>query len=166
MANILEKVAGVWNRLIVDLGGGQYAPAVVDMKVLSGEEQQNARLRAEMKPVDEDVILETLHNAATTTGVGTAINVRGYKSVTLHCYGTINATTTMTVQGTIDNWANSFTIACYAVDQTTSTNRGTTFSAPFAVHVPMEGAIQQIRVNISAIGASSSITIKSSKSPR
>jgi hypothetical protein len=74
--------------------------------LLSGEDTTNGRLLTGPKPADADSILETLQNAATATGNGTAINMKGYTAASIHLQGTWVGT--VQFEGTIDdtNWFN------------------------------------------------------------
>lgn len=111
-------------------------------------------------PADGESILETLQSAAGATGNGTAINVKGYRSVVLEVSGTFVAT--VTFEGTIDD-SSWFAIGLKTAADATAV---TTATAAGAFKLPADlTALSQIRARVSAF-TSGTVTVKSRKHPR
>lgn len=114
-------------------------------------------------PLVEDAassVLETLQNAAAATGNGTAIDVKGQRSLVLDVTGTFVAT--VTFEGTIDdsNWvAIGLKTAADAAAVTSATAVGM-FKLPQDLD-----ALSQVRARVSA-WTSGAVTVKSRKHPR
>jgi hypothetical protein len=101
--------------------------------------------------------LETLQDAAVATGVGTAINMKGYNGLTVRVAGITTAT--VTFEGTIDdtNWfVVGLKTAADGVAATTATANG-------VFKLPADGPVlSQFRANITA-WTSGTITVTSRK---
>lgn len=127
--------------------------------LISGEDTTNNRLLTDHKPASTDSVLETLQTAATATGAGTAVNVKGYRGVTVQVAGTFVGT--VTFEGTLDD------SAWFAVGLRTVTDATTpsTATAPGAWTLPRDITLSQLRARVSAY-TSGSITVTSRKHPR
>ena len=169
--------SSTFKRRWVDLGNNVYAAGVALLSMISGEDPFNHRLKVENQPADEDSVLEILQNAAVTTGVGTAINVKGFKSVSFRVSaGTGAQTWAGGFQATIDdtNWLNICVVNAATnaeVDAANTHAAPPQFNPAAAVvddlyYLPsVDPAWSQIRFNISA-RTNGTINVTSRKTPR
>lgn len=141
-------IPGGVNGLLVSLG-----------TLLSGEDTTNNRLLTDVKPATTDSVQELLQNAAAATGVGVAINLKGYRSATLDITGTFVAT--ITFEGTIDD-TNWFVLALTPSTRAAAASTATTVGAWL---LPQDVALSQLRARVSAF-TSGTITVRSRKHPR
>lgn len=154
----------------VSLGSGTVATQVALATILAGENQVLQRFDVDMKPGDTDSILETLQNAVTATGVGTAINTKGFKGLTFRVVGT-SGTWTGGLQGTIDdtNWyylqLTSLADGTQLAGSSTQFNPSTATVDQVYVLATPNPALSQVRFNI-ATRSSGTITVTSRKAPR
>jgi len=155
MADYDEEIGGssVRKRRWYEIVSGIFAQAVSMATLLYGEDATNNRLKVEAQPADADSVLETLQNGATGAGTGTAINVKGYKSVTFRVNGT-SGTWNGGFQATMDD-TNWYYIQVTPLDTGTAVNGSATQFNPSATTVDnvytianLPVAISQIRFNI------------------
>ena len=111
-------------------------------------------------PVADSGATETLQNAVAATGVGTAIDVKGMRRLTLHITGTFVGT--ISFEGTVDdsNW--------FPVGLKTAADGAAVVSATAvgAFKMPIDGpTLSQLRANVTAY-TSGNITVKSRKDVR
>jgi hypothetical protein len=172
VANQLVKQGGDpgFQKLWPELQSTQYAEATADQTVRAGEDQPNDRQLVSEKAVDQDSILETLQNAVTAAGVGTAINTKNFKSLTFRVNGT-SGTWNGGFQATIDD-TNWYYIAVRSVaDDTMLAGSTTQFNPSSAavdqLYVPVSAnpAWSQVRFNLVA-RTSGTVSVTSRKAPR
>ena len=171
MADIKTTISGLFSKLWVDLGGTTgYAEAVSLETQIAGEEIANDRLRTEVKPVDSDSVQELLQDSVTAAGTGTAINVKGYKSVTFRVNAT-SGTWNGGFQAMMDD-TNWYYIQVTPVDTGTAINGSATQFNPAAATVDnlytlasLPVGLSQIRFNLAA-RTSGTLIVASRKQPR
>lgn len=172
MADLTVPVGGNANFLLKysDLGSSAYAPAVSLASLLAGEDQVNNRLKVEMQPADTDSVLETLQNAVTSAGTGTAISTKGYKGLTFRVVAT-SGTWNGGMQATIDDTNWYYVQLTRLSDGTNLPGSATQFNPVTAVVDDLftlsfpNIAISQVRFNF-AVRTSGTLTVTSRKAPR
>lgn len=141
------------------LSAEQFAAQFAALRSAS-EDQANARQRVEAKPVDADSVLTTLQNAAAALGNGTAINLKGYRGLTLEVTGTFVAT--VTFEATIDD-TSWFALGLGAAGTGTIASTATAAGA-FSLPAGWP-AVSQVRAQVSAY-TSGNVTVKARQQPR
>lgn len=187
--NITVKDAANANVVLrtTDTGGVHAQHVNLDTR-LAGEDQTNDRMRVEAKPADADSVLEFAQNAAVAVGNGTAINMKGYKSLSVGISANNSGTWSIAFEATLDVGSTIwFSIHLQPFDitrQTVSGNalgayqsgpsQGASASAAaffYQYFLPVEyanAAFDQIRFRISAMSSvpSGGVTVRTRKHPR
>lgn len=141
--------------------------AAVPYELISGKELRRVVVYlpdgtaagGDVVPAAADSVLTTLQAAAAAVADGTAVNLKGYKGLTVELTGTFVAT--VTFEATIDD------ASWFAVGLKTAADGAavTSATAPGAWKLPQDVALSQFRARVSAF-TSGTVTVKGRRHAR